>query len=77
MATVTRTGDPERDPWPSVEDRPEESLCPYCEAMPHEKHQPTCPLAEHTFDELCWCSQCEQEFSTRCACDGHDDCGGE
>ena len=77
MANIlTRTGDPERDPHPSVEDKDHESLCPYCEAAPDERHQPDCPLYVHLFGDLCWCCECEQEFSTRCGCDGHDDCEG-
>jgi hypothetical protein len=70
---LTRT--PETEPWPSVEDAHEE-LCPFCEAAPHEAHQQDCPLYVHTFDELCWCSECEEMFSTRCNCD-RDDCEGE
>jgi hypothetical protein len=64
---------PEVDPWPSVEDA-REDLCPWCEAMPTERHTPPCPLYAPAFDELSWCDACGTEFLTRCACDGHDDC---
>lgn len=36
--------DPERDPWPSVEDPPEREMCPMCEALPTEPHGEHCPL---------------------------------
>ena len=61
---------PERDPWPSVED-PEPELCQFCEAMPDERHKPDCQLYEPTFDELAWCDRCGTEFSTQCRCDAH------
>lgn len=65
---------PERDSWPSVEDKNEEQLCPWCECQPHERHSPPCPLYAPAFNELSWCDECGQEFATRCGCDGHDDC---
>ena len=36
--------DPERDPWPSVEDTATPAACPYCEALDDEPHGEICPL---------------------------------
>ena len=43
--------DPERDPWPSVEDRPAQDHCKFCEALPTESHGLDCPL----FLPICAC----------------------
>jgi hypothetical protein len=67
------SGDPERDDWPSVESS-EPELCPWCEAQPTERHSPPCPLYAPAFEELSFCDECQTEFATVCACDGHDDC---
>lgn len=61
---------PERDPWPSVDDKNDELACDYCEAMPHERHQPSCPLYAPVFDDLQWCDGCGR---TTCACDRWED----
>lgn len=66
--------DPERDPWPSVDDRDGDETCPHCDVMPDEEHQPDCPLATPSFDRLAWCDRCGQEYATVCACDGAPCC---
>lgn len=45
MRSLTLTGDPERDPYPSVEDQPDQS-CPYCECLDGEPHEIHCPMVE-------------------------------
>jgi len=61
--------------WPSVPNPDEDYACDYCEAMPTERHQPTCPLAgpEIYADDLQWCDSCGCSYVTNCACGGSED----
>lgn len=42
---------PERDPYPSVPDPPDDEMCPHCEVLPDEPHHPECPLCAVEADE--------------------------
>ena len=65
---------PERDPWPSTADPGESDACVFCEAMPHEKHQPSCPLADSfDFGDVQFCDGCNCSYVTECGCDEGDD----
>ena len=64
--------DPERDPYPSVED-PNDDLCEWCHTMPDEAHAPTCPSYQPQFDDVLFCDRCGCSFVTACACDEGED----
>ena len=61
---------PERDSWPSVEDAAEPA-CDFCEAMPDEPHQPSCPLSDgtHEANDVLYYDRCGYSYVTVCGCD--------
>lgn len=65
------SGDPERDDWPSVEDKDSDQFCAFCEAMPNETHHPRCPLhgPEIEADEINFCDRCGHSYVSCCGCD--------
>jgi hypothetical protein len=50
--------DPKRDPWPSVEDRPAQAGCKFCEARDREPHGLDCPL----FLPICACGAVARRY---------------
>lgn len=49
---------PERDSWPSVQDRTPADWCPHCEAMNGEEHQESCPL----YKPFCACGRIARRY---------------
>jgi hypothetical protein len=66
---------PERDPWPSVEEKERRDWCPHCDATPEERHQPDCPLDGGEIDagDIQFCDSCGLSYVTECGCDPGDD----
>lgn len=60
--------------WPSTGGDEPETFCPYCEAMPTEKHQPSCPLADSfDFSDVQFCDGCNRSYVTNCGCSEGED----